>query len=168
MAKIICTAGPNLGDQWEVHLGTTSIGRQPDNTIALHDPKVSRHHAVIKFDDDKYSIEDLESLNGTHIFGKRVIRAVLALETPFQIGNSTLLLTRKNLHDIGLQHVEAVGDDLFRKHKSKQAVMSEILQDLHQAKSKEGEEKKGFLRKLKRVTQKVNAPPPKKTGLGML
>src|SRR5438876_3816923 len=116
MAKLICTDGPNLRDEWEVRLGTTTIGRQGSNNVVLHDPKVSRHHVVIKFEDDKYSVEDLDSRNGTYVFGKKVTRVTVAPETPICVGNTTLLLTRKSQRDTGLKHVEEVGEELFIKH----------------------------------------------------
>lgn len=166
MAKLICTAGPNLGDEWELHLGVTTIGRKIGNQVVLHDAKVSRFHAVIKFQDDKYILEDLGSFNGTLIFGKRVTHIVVSLETPIQFGNTTLLLTRKSLHDVGIQHVETVGEDLFFKHKSKQAVMSDILHELSEVKEKEHPHKKGFLAKLVGALGRSPTSPPKKKGLG--
>jgi pSer/pThr/pTyr-binding forkhead associated (FHA) protein len=165
MAKLICTAGPNLGDEWEVGPGLTTIGRRGDNDVVLHDTKISRHHATLRLEGDKYTIEDRGSLNGTIVYGKRVGRSVVSLETPIQIGNTTLLLTRKSRRDVGLEYVEAVGEDLLMKHKSKRAVMSEILRDLHEAKSKPAEEKPGLLGKLLGGAEKAAPPPLKKKDL---
>jgi hypothetical protein len=46
-----------------------TLGRAPDNDIILEDPKVSRHHAVIAFTGERYSVTDLESANGTFVNG---------------------------------------------------------------------------------------------------
>ncbi len=147
MSKLICTSGPNNGDEWEVPFGTTIIGRQQGNGVVLHDPKASRQHAVIKFEEDKYVIEDLGSSNGTYVFGKKITRAIITPDTTIQIGNSTLVFTRKSIHGGGVQHMDAVGEDLLLKHKSKQAVMEEILSDIQQTKGQQGK-KRGFFRRL--------------------
>jgi putative peptide zinc metalloprotease protein len=44
-----------------------TIGRNPDNDIALSDPRVSRYHARVWREPNGYRVEDLDSLNGTTI-----------------------------------------------------------------------------------------------------
>jgi pSer/pThr/pTyr-binding forkhead associated (FHA) protein len=166
MPKLICTAGPNLGDMWEMRHGTMSIGRQAGNDVVLHDKKVSRHHATIKSEGDNFLLEDLGSLNGTTVYEKRITRAVVVLETPIQFGNTTLLLTRKDLRDIAAQHVETVGVALFLKHKSKETVKSEIMEELAQVRGKGHEQKPGVFSKLFKAKEKLHRLPPKKSGLG--
>ena len=48
------------------------IGRGPDNDLILRDGRASRSHAVIRRADDGFAIEDLESLHGTWVNGKRI------------------------------------------------------------------------------------------------
>lgn len=52
-----------------VNLGQTpvTIGRLPDNTIAINDSQSSSHHAVIHATGQSYSITDLGSTNGTYV-----------------------------------------------------------------------------------------------------
>jgi pSer/pThr/pTyr-binding forkhead associated (FHA) protein len=166
MSKLICIAGPNRGDQWDIPFGTTTIGRHKSNSVVLHDPKVSRKHAVMRFEADKCTIEDTQSLNGTYIYGKKITHAVIAPETPIHIGNSTLLFTRKNLHEIGAEYMESVGEALLLKHKSKEAVMSEILHDLEKVKAKDVEKKQGIFGKLLHSVSNADLPP-RKRGLGL-
>ncbi|TVU52634.1 MAG: FHA domain-containing protein [Arthrospira sp. PLM2.Bin9] len=45
--------------------GIASIGRAPDNTVVLTDMSVSRHHAEIRLEGDRYVIVDLGSTIGT-------------------------------------------------------------------------------------------------------
>ncbi|HUQ33428.1 MAG TPA: adenylate/guanylate cyclase domain-containing protein [Pyrinomonadaceae bacterium] len=55
------------GRQWEYNLipqVTCTIGRAPDNAVVLDDPRASRHHAHIKFDDPGYTIVDGVVMNG--------------------------------------------------------------------------------------------------------
>ncbi|NNL68319.1 MAG: FHA domain-containing protein [Myxococcales bacterium] len=46
---------------------TSTIGRDPENTIRLLDERTSRHHAVIRFADGAWTLKDLESANGTWV-----------------------------------------------------------------------------------------------------
>jgi adenylate cyclase len=55
------------GRQWEYNLGpqvSCTIGRAPDNSVVLDDPRASRHHAHIKFDESGYTIVDGVIMNG--------------------------------------------------------------------------------------------------------
>ncbi|HEV7376594.1 MAG TPA: FHA domain-containing protein, partial [Pyrinomonadaceae bacterium] len=55
------------GRQWQYNLVSQTlctIGRAPDNTIVLDDPRASRHHAHIRFDDSLYTIVDGVVMNG--------------------------------------------------------------------------------------------------------
>src|SRR5918911_691540 len=48
------------GRQWQYNLSQVpcTVGRAPDNCIVLDDPRASRHHAHIRFDDPGYTIVD--------------------------------------------------------------------------------------------------------------
>jgi adenylate cyclase len=55
------------GRQWQYNLVpqvTCTIGRAPDNCVVLDDPRASRHHAHIKFNDPGYIIVDGVITNG--------------------------------------------------------------------------------------------------------
>jgi adenylate cyclase len=55
------------GRQWQYNLipqAACTIGRAPDNSIVLDDPRASRHHAHIRFDDPAYTIVDGVVING--------------------------------------------------------------------------------------------------------
>jgi predicted component of type VI protein secretion system len=51
---------------------TLSIGRDEGNDIVLADTTVSRRHAVLRFVDDRWLLEDRGSVNGTFVNGLRV------------------------------------------------------------------------------------------------
>jgi putative nucleotidyltransferase with HDIG domain len=55
-----------------------SIGRDPDNTIALEHTAISRYHCRITAEGDAYFVEDLGSTNGTFLNGRRVSRERLS------------------------------------------------------------------------------------------
>ena len=54
------------------------IGRSPDCELALHDNRISRHHAQILIEDRKHFIEDSDSRHGLFVNGGRVTRHELA------------------------------------------------------------------------------------------
>ena len=71
LPRLVITTGTGEGQEFKLRAKAT-LGRAPDNDIILEDPKVSRHHAVIAFTEERYSITDLESANGTFVNGIRV------------------------------------------------------------------------------------------------
>lgn len=71
LPRLVITAGTGEGREFKLRAKAT-LGRAPDNDIILEDPKVSRHHAVIAFTEERYSITDLDSANGTFVNGIRV------------------------------------------------------------------------------------------------
>ena len=50
-----------------------TLGRARDNDVSLNlDKEISRRHAVIKLNEDKFVIQDQNSLNGTYVNNERV------------------------------------------------------------------------------------------------
>jgi pSer/pThr/pTyr-binding forkhead associated (FHA) protein len=68
LPRLVITTGAGEGREFKLRARAT-LGRAPDNDIILEDPKVSRHHAAIAFAEERYSITDLESANGTFVNG---------------------------------------------------------------------------------------------------
>jgi pSer/pThr/pTyr-binding forkhead associated (FHA) protein len=62
---------------FELENDTVLIGRKPDCDIMIDDKQISKHHARILKDATHHAIEDLGSMNGMCINGKRVQRALL-------------------------------------------------------------------------------------------
>lgn len=54
------------------HDGNILIGRHHNCTIVVDSEKVSRHHACIRWDGDRFFVEDLGSRNGTLLNGIRI------------------------------------------------------------------------------------------------
>lgn len=46
------------------------IGRTEENDIILNHPSISRHHAKVVRDGDRYTVVDLQSANGVHVSGE--------------------------------------------------------------------------------------------------
>jgi pSer/pThr/pTyr-binding forkhead associated (FHA) protein len=88
-ALIICNGGFE-GMEYELLGEETIIGRNPTTDITLLDENISREHSIVIRDPDTgtYSIEDLQSTNGTKVNGKRVRSADLAHEDEIEIGHT--------------------------------------------------------------------------------
>lgn len=63
--------GPGTGQTYPLGM-LTRIGRAAENEIILTDEQSSRHHAVIKQQDDAYVIRDQGSTNGTFVNSARI------------------------------------------------------------------------------------------------
>jgi pSer/pThr/pTyr-binding forkhead associated (FHA) protein len=68
----------------------TLIGRNPTTDITLLDEGISREHALILRDEAQggFTIEDLQSTNGTKVNGKRVRSAELAHGDSIEVGHT--------------------------------------------------------------------------------
>ncbi len=60
------------GHLLKVRNTTLSVGRRISSDIVLRDPRASRTHARIIVGDNSAAIEDLGSVNGVYLNGKRV------------------------------------------------------------------------------------------------
>ncbi|GAA1480231.1 ATP transporter ATP-binding protein/permease [Gordonia sinesedis] len=93
-----------------IHLaGVQTIGRTPDNDIVVSDVLASRHHARIISRPDGLFIEDLNSVNGTHVNGQRVPGARLGDGDVVTIGNSDFVVAGGSLMRGQEQNVVAGG-----------------------------------------------------------
>jgi len=90
----ICNGGFE-GMSYEITAGETLIGRNPTTDITLLDEGISREHALIVYDPetDAYTLEDLQSTNGTKVNGKRVRSAELGDGDELQVGHTRFRFT---------------------------------------------------------------------------
>jgi serine/threonine-protein kinase len=63
------------------------IGRQQENNITLESPHVSREHACIRLERDRYVLYDLAGSSGTYVNGDRVYKQKLSDEDHLVIGD---------------------------------------------------------------------------------
>jgi diguanylate cyclase (GGDEF)-like protein len=66
------TDAQNAGQVLKLDGPKFGLGRHPDNQACIDDDGISRFHARISVDGEKYWVEDLGSSNGTYINGRRV------------------------------------------------------------------------------------------------
>ncbi len=66
----------------------TLLGRGTDCHISVPDPMCSRVHAILAFEDDRWTVRDDGSRNGTHVNGQKVEQATLDDGHLIRIGTS--------------------------------------------------------------------------------
>jgi len=83
---VVRAGGGRAGESFELGGLRTLIGRSPDCHVFLDDVTVSRRHAEIVHESNRWEIRDLGSLNGTFVNRSRIESAVLATDDEVQIG----------------------------------------------------------------------------------
>ncbi len=71
-ARLSMMNGPLAGRRFTLHQDTTSIGRTTGNDIIIPDLTVSRQHALLRFENGHWVVEDKNSANGTFVNGVRI------------------------------------------------------------------------------------------------
>ena len=87
--RLVVRQGPIPGQIFELNRNEISIGRDISNDFVINDAEVSRKHAKLTLEGDRYKIEDLNSTNGTYIDGQRLIGPhVLAIGEIIMFGDN--------------------------------------------------------------------------------
>jgi pSer/pThr/pTyr-binding forkhead associated (FHA) protein len=87
---VIRSGGGRAGETYALQAERTTVGRHPDADIFLDDVTVSRNHAVLVREGERYVLADEGSLNGTYVNRKRAERTALADGDEIQIGKYKL------------------------------------------------------------------------------
>lgn len=90
MAKLILSDAAGKVQEFVLEKERTSIGRHPENDLALNDKSVSGQHAVVVSVLSEAFIEDLDSTNGTLVNGRQVAKHPLSDGDTITIGRNTL------------------------------------------------------------------------------
>jgi hypothetical protein len=89
-ALVVRSGGGRAGETFFPNGETSLIGRSPECDIFLDDVTVSRKHAELTHEGDRWTIRDLGSLNGTFVNRKRVESALLDDGDELQVGKYRL------------------------------------------------------------------------------
>jgi pSer/pThr/pTyr-binding forkhead associated (FHA) protein len=97
-ARLVIKNGGFEGMAFELTAEETLIGRNPTTDITLLDDGISREHAIILYDpeSDSYSLEDLQSTNGTQVNGKRVRSVTLVDGDEVRVGRTLFRFSREH------------------------------------------------------------------------
>lgn len=90
-AVLVVRAGGNYGDRFPLARSVTTLGRHPNNDIALDDITVSRHHVQITRMGDRFIVKDAGSLNGTYVNQHRIDEVEIQQGDELQIGKFRLI-----------------------------------------------------------------------------
>lgn len=90
-ALVIRAGGGREGESFLLEGEEVRIGRRPECQVFLDDITVSREHAVVRREGERWLIEDLGSLNGTYVNRERIERAQLEDTDELQIGKYKLI-----------------------------------------------------------------------------
>jgi pSer/pThr/pTyr-binding forkhead associated (FHA) protein len=92
MAKLVLKFEETLLKEVAVGKQPITIGRGPDNDLAIDNLAVSSHHARIYREGDNLVVEDLNSLNGTFVNNQRVQKANLKNGDTVLVGKHTIVV----------------------------------------------------------------------------
>ena len=90
MPKLVIKGGEKRGMRFRVTEETITIGRDPSNTVVLSDVLVSRRHARITTQGNRFVIEDLGSVNGTFVNDRLVARQGLQMGDVILLGKTPI------------------------------------------------------------------------------
>ena len=68
--RLVCVSSNFQAKEWLLNKSTMVLGRTDDNDIVINHRSISRHHARITSEGNRYTIRDLESANGVRINGE--------------------------------------------------------------------------------------------------
>jgi pSer/pThr/pTyr-binding forkhead associated (FHA) protein len=89
-ARLRGISGITAGREIKLKDGDT-LGRGPKNVINLNDPSVSREHAIFRYKDSTWFIQDRNSSGGILINGERVIAMRLNHGDQVKVGNQVFV-----------------------------------------------------------------------------
>jgi hypothetical protein len=72
MAMLLMVEGPWPGQRIFIDQPVLLLGRDEQCDVVIADRQVSRHHARIHLEGDRYVLEDMESKNGTFVNGQEL------------------------------------------------------------------------------------------------
>ena len=72
------------------------MGRHPDNDLIINDPRVSRFHAQIRFEDGQFVIHDLDAKFGTFVNNENIKKCVIESGDTISLANTPLLFINRS------------------------------------------------------------------------
>ena len=99
MARLVCVEGLEEGTSFEVIENEVTLGKHSSNKIVLPHNSVSPKHAKIRRVGRHFEIEDLDSLGGTFVNGKKVATEKLEDDDLVVVGEVSLKFQTKGTVD---------------------------------------------------------------------
>jgi hypothetical protein len=83
--------GMVVGQRIKISRAETLIGRSRVCDVQLHDPKVSRQHALLRLYQGRYFLQDMQSSRGTLVNNRRVQTHMLQDGDEIRLGDSVVI-----------------------------------------------------------------------------
>lgn len=111
-ARLIVTRGAVAGTIFPITGGDVTIGRDDDCDLVINDITVSRYHAEIRREGDRFTIDDTDSLNGVYVNRRPVQHAQLAEGDEIWIGKARFTFhLPTHSDDAGADHAAEPGGE---------------------------------------------------------
>ncbi len=115
--KLVVVQGPDRGQEITVEGTHVLIGTHDTCDLILTDPTVSRRHAEIIVQEDRYLLRDLNSTNGTSLGGTPMLEAFLTPGARLGIGHSIVIFQpKKKWVRVAASEAEWFGELFGRSH----------------------------------------------------
>lgn len=110
MAYLQVLSGDYKGQKFEIDRDRVIIGRSHDNLICIEAPSISGKHCVITRDGRKYTLQDLDSTNGTRLNDVRIKEYRLSPKDIVTVGDIQMRFDGPDIEAADTSKNEAVPD----------------------------------------------------------
>jgi len=76
-AWLVSAEGPDKAKDYRITKEKTTIGKSEGSDILISSDFISRNHAILVYEKDKFILNDLESTNHTFVNNKKISRRIL-------------------------------------------------------------------------------------------
>jgi hypothetical protein len=87
-AWLVSLEGPDKGKDYRILKEKTSIGKQEHSDIVIKRDFISRNHAVLLHENEKFILTDLHSTNCTYINGEKIFKGILKDDDIIKFGEA--------------------------------------------------------------------------------
>jgi transcriptional regulator with GAF, ATPase, and Fis domain len=91
LPRLLAISGPLKDSTIPLPAGDVTLGREATNVVAITDPSVSRKHCLLRQEDGRFQIRDLQSRNATLVNGVAVKEQWLRHGDEIAVGDSIFL-----------------------------------------------------------------------------
>ena len=120
IATLLVVHGPNQGTRYSIEFDApeTTIGRSVGCDIRLDDSEISRRHVRIQFTENRFSVQDLNSANGTRLNGRFIETSPLNHGDAIRIGTTLLSFHLTDISTSSDSHVHLIDDTAAQEQSS--------------------------------------------------
>jgi pSer/pThr/pTyr-binding forkhead associated (FHA) protein len=87
-AWLVSLEGTDQGKDYRILRESTSIGKQDNSDIVIKRDFISRNHAVLTYEDQKFVLTDLHSTNHTYVNEEKISRKILRDDDRIKFGEA--------------------------------------------------------------------------------